>query len=108
MDPRKKGNLLVIFTIAIIAFGTSTAVASVSDTGAILKMLNINTSNGTTELVAVGDGNFSALTANQVVVQVQNVTNVTNITNITNNTNNTRNVTNGTSVVTNNNNNNNN
>ncbi|MBZ9570541.1 hypothetical protein KQY27_03145 [Methanobrevibacter sp. TMH8] len=88
MNPIKKGNLLVILTIAIIAFGTSTVVASVTDGNTIFKMLNITGNNGTTELIAVGDGNFTPLTANQAIIQVQNVTNVTNnTTNTSNNSN---------------------
>jgi hypothetical protein len=99
MDPIKKGKLLVILTIAIIAFGTSTTVASVTNGEAILPILNINTKNET-ELIAVGDGNFIALTANQDIIQITNDTeskrlfereweNIINIININNTTNNT-------------------
>jgi len=98
MDSIKKGNLLVILTIAIMAFGTSTAVASFTDGDEILNMLNITRSNGTTELMAVGGGNFTPLTASQIIIPVQNSTNETNITNIMNNTNATNLVKNVTSV----------
>ena len=100
MNSIKKGKLLVILTVAIIAFGTSTVVASFTNGDVILNMLNI-TNNGTTELIAVGDGNFTPLTANKVVIQVQNnTTNVTNVTNVTknNDTNITRDVTYNTQV----------
>ena len=94
MNSIKKGKLLVILTVVIIAFGTSTAVASVTNGDAILNMLNITRTNGTTELIAVGDGNFTPLTANKIVIPVQNnTTNVTNTTNITtNDTNITKNI----------------
>lgn len=94
MNSIKKGKLLVILTVVIIAFGTSTAVASVTNGDAILDMLNITRTNGTTELMAVGDGNFTPLTANKIVIPVQNnTTNVTNTTNITtNDTNITKNI----------------
>jgi len=85
MDSIKKGNLLVILAVTIIAFGTSTAVASFTDGDEILNMLNITRSNGTTELMAVGGGNFTPLTASQIIIQVQNSTNETNSTNVTNN-----------------------
>lgn len=92
MDSIKKGNLLVILTVAILAFGTSTAVASFTDGDGILNMLNITRSNETTELMAIGGGNFTPITANQIIIPVKNDTNQTNTTNITN-------VSNGTNIV---------
>ena len=93
MDSIKKGNLFVILTITIIAFGTSTAVASFTDGDEILSMLNITVSNGTTELIAVGGGNFTPKTANQIIIPVKNSTNETNSTSITNTTDIVKNVT---------------
>lgn len=95
MNSIKKGKLLVILTVTIIAFGTSTAVASFTNGDEILNMLNITPSNGTTELIAVGGGNFTPLTANKIVIPVQNntTTNETNITNITTGISNITNVT---------------
>ena len=95
MDSIKKGNLLVIFLVTIIAFGTSTAVASFTDVDEILNMLNITRNNGTTELIAVGGGNFTPLTATQIVIPAKNTTNQTNSTNGTNVNNVVKNVTGG-------------
>ena len=87
MNSIKKGKLLVILTVTIIAFGTSTVVASFTNGDEILGMLNISRSNGTTELIAIGGGNFTPLTANKVVIPVvNNTTNETNATNIITNT----------------------
>ncbi|WP_067259971.1 hypothetical protein [Methanobrevibacter cuticularis] len=87
MNPIKKGNLLVIFLIAIIAFGTSNVVASVTDGESILNLFNM-TNNETTKLVTVGEEKFVPLTINQVNI-VNNTTNETNKTNKTNSTNST-------------------
>ena len=82
LNPIKKGNLFVILIVAIIAFGTSTAVTSFTSPDVIFNMLNI-TNNQTIELIAVSDGNFTPLIANQVIEVTNNTTNVTNDTNIT-------------------------
>lgn len=96
LNPIKKGNFLVIIMVALLAFGLSSVVASVTNEDMILNMFNITTTNESNELIAVVDGNFTALTANQVTIQVKN--NITNTTNTTNNTNNT-NITNYTQVI---------
>jgi len=93
MDSIKIGKLLVILTVAIIAFTTSTVIASLTDGDEILNMLNINVSNESTQLIAVGGGNFTPVYINQAVIPVaNNTTNETNGTNITNNTTNIKNV----------------
>lgn len=83
MKASKKGNLLIILTIAIIAFGSSNVVASITDGESILNLFNI-TSNETTKLVAVGDGNFSPSYITKIAI-VNNTTNATNNTNTTTN-----------------------
>lgn len=87
LNPIKKGNLLVIFTVALLAFGLSSVMASVTNSDMILNMLNITAANENTELIAVGDGSFTPLIASQIFVPVKN--NTTNNTNNTNNTNTT-------------------
>ncbi|MBF4469483.1 MAG: hypothetical protein ISP01_08785 [Methanobrevibacter arboriphilus] len=96
MTPIKKGNFMVIFLIALLAFGLSTVAASFTNGDLILGMLNITKNNESNELIAVADGDFTALTANQLIIQVNNSTNITNKTNNTNKTNitNIKNVTN--------------
>jgi mannitol-specific phosphotransferase system IIBC component len=89
LTPIKKGNFMVIFLIALLAFGLSTVAASFTNGDLILGMLNITKNNESNELIAVADGDFTALTANQLIIQVNNSTNSTNITNKTNNTNKT-------------------
>lgn len=84
---------MVILLIALLAFGLSTVVASFTNGDLILGMLNITKNNESTELVAVSDGNFTALTANQAIIKIENNTNKTNDTNRTNRTN-TTNITN--------------
>ncbi|RBQ22944.1 hypothetical protein ALNOE001_13370 [Candidatus Methanobinarius endosymbioticus] len=97
MNPIKKGNLLVIMVIALLAFGLSTVMASINNDDAILEMLNITKSSEGNEMIAVGDGNFTAVIGSQVVIPVKNnTTNNTKNTNTTNHTNNT-NITNYTS-----------
>lgn len=87
---------MVIFLIALLAFGLSTVAASFTNGDLILGMLNITKNNESNELIAVADGDFTALTANQLIIQVNNSTNITNKTNNTNKTNitNIKNVTN--------------
>ncbi len=86
MDPVKKGNLLVILIVAVLAFGVSSAVTSVTNGDAILGMLNITSSNETPKLATVGDGDFTPTMINQVmIVTKQNTSNKSNITNKTKN-----------------------
>ncbi|MDR0901078.1 MAG: hypothetical protein LBM26_05400 [Methanobrevibacter sp.] len=80
MNPHRKGNLLVIVIIAIIAFGTSNIVASMSDGEVILNLLNIST-NESTKLVSVDDGNFTAQYINKIIIQTNNTTNTNNTNN---------------------------
>jgi len=83
MNPVKIANLMVIFCIAILAFGASYGVSSVTDGDYLLTMLNI-TLNETPKLAAVNEGNFTPMWINQVVIIV-NDTNETNETNVTTN-----------------------
>lgn len=78
--------------VALVAFGLSSVVASVTNGEMILNMLNITAANETNELIAVDDGNFTPLIANQVTIPIKN--NTTNNTNNTNNTDNTDNTNN--------------
>ena len=96
MNPIKKGNLFVILIVAIIAFGTSTTVTSFTSHDLIWDMLNIS-NNETTEMIAVSDGNFTPLTANQIIEVKNNTTNTTNDTNGTDT--NTSNVTENIKIV---------
>lgn len=91
MSSAKKANLLVIFIVAILGFGISNIVASITEEYVNLEMPKFN--NETQKLVAVDDGNFIPNHINKVVtVNITNNTtnnsliNETNITNISNNT----------------------
>jgi len=75
-------NLIIIFLIAILAFGASTGVSSVTNGDYLLKMFNI-TINETPKLAIVDEGNFTPMWINQIIIKVDN-TNKTNITNATN------------------------
>ena len=77
-------NLIIIFLIAILAFGASTGVSSVTNGDYLLKMFNI-TVNETPKLVIVDEGNFTPMWINQIIIKVNdtNKTNSTNSTNIT-------------------------
>jgi hypothetical protein len=83
VNPIKKGNFLVILIIAIIAFGTSTAMASFTEEYINLDFLNTY-ANSSNKLIAIDDNDFSPLHINTVVI-ANNTTNVTNNTTIVNN-----------------------
>lgn len=67
MDSIKKANLLVIFTIAIIGFGISNVIASLTGEYVNLEMPEINNENQ--KLLAVGDENFSPIHINKVIIK---------------------------------------
>jgi hypothetical protein len=82
MNPVKKGNLLVLFVIAIIAFGASTIVASATAhyvQGYVnLGFLN-SLNNDSNKMLTVDDGLFTPLHLNKVIVVVNNSSNSSNI-----------------------------
>ncbi|MGL4669804.1 MAG: hypothetical protein ACRCVG_04320 [Methanobacteriaceae archaeon] len=82
MNPRKKANLLIIFTIAIFAFSSSLVLASF--TGDLVDLSTIglgNMSNNQTaneKLDTVGDGDFTPIAVNKVVVPKNDSNNSSN------------------------------
>ncbi|KZX10171.1 hypothetical protein [Methanobrevibacter curvatus] len=79
MSPVKKANFIIIFVVAILAILTSSV--AYSFTGNFIDLNDSQWNLSTNKLIAVGDGNFSPLKINTVVIINNNTTNTTNITN---------------------------
>jgi len=78
LDSNKKANLLIIFIVAIIGFGMSNIVFSLTGDYVNSEITQINNQNQ--KLIAINDGNF---TPNQInTVEIVNDTNTTNNTTI--------------------------
>ncbi len=77
MSPTKKANLLIIFIIAILAFGTSTMIASI--TGSYVNSTFLNLTKDTDKLAIVGDSDFSPVHINKVII-INNTTDTNNTT----------------------------